>query len=53
MQQLLASKGFDTGSADGEMGPSTANAIRLYQLRNGLPVNGIASKQLLEHLQKS
>jgi localization factor PodJL len=53
VQQLLASKGFDTGSADGEMGPSTANAIRLYQLRNGLPVNGIASKQLLEHLQKS
>ena len=52
VQQLLASKGFDTGGADGEMGPSTANAIRLYQLRNGLPVNGIASKQLLDHLQK-
>jgi peptidoglycan hydrolase-like protein with peptidoglycan-binding domain len=51
-QQLLAQKGFDPGTADGEMGTRTANAIRLYQLRNGLPVNGSVSKQLLEHLQQ-
>ncbi len=52
VQQLLAKKGFDAGTADGEMGSSTANAIRLYQLRNGLTVNGIVSKQLLDHLQQ-
>lgn len=52
VQELLGKKGFDTGAADGEMGSSTANAIRLYQLRNGLPVNGIVSKQLLDHLQR-
>ena len=51
-QQLLAQKGFDPGAADGEMGSRTANAIRLYQLRNGLPVNGSVSKPLLEHLQR-
>jgi localization factor PodJL len=51
-QQLLAQKGFDPGVADGEMGSRTANAIRLYQLRNGLPVNGSVSKPLLEHLQR-
>jgi localization factor PodJL len=51
-QQLLAQKGFDPGSADGKMGSRTANAIRLYQLRNGLPVNGSVSKQLLQHLQQ-
>ncbi|WP_108880012.1 peptidoglycan-binding protein [Anderseniella sp. Alg231-50] len=52
VQELLSQKGFDPGTADGQMGSGTANAIRLYQLRNGLPVNGIVSKQLLEHLQK-
>jgi localization factor PodJL len=50
-QQLLAQKGFDPGPADGSMGSHTANAIRLYQLRNGLPVNGSVSRQLLQHLQ--
>ena len=52
VQQLLARKGFDAGAVNGEMSGSTANAIRLYQLRNGLTVNGIVSKQLLDHLQK-
>ena len=52
VQELLAQKGFDGGTADGEMGSGTANAIRLYQLRNGLPVNGIVSRQLLDHLQQ-
>jgi localization factor PodJL len=51
-QELLAQKGFDAGPADGSMGSRTANAIRLYQLRNGLPVNGSVSKQLLSHLQQ-
>ena len=52
VQELLTQKGFNAGTADGEMTSGTANAIRLYQLRNGLPVNGFVSKQLLEHLQQ-
>ncbi len=52
VQDLLTQKGFDAGAADGNMTSATANAIRLYQLRNGLSVNGIVTKQLLEHLQK-
>jgi len=52
VQELLTQKGFEAGTADGEMSSGTANAIRLYQLRHGLPVNGIVSRQLLEHLQK-
>jgi localization factor PodJL len=52
VQELLTQKGFEAGTADGEMSSGTANAIRLYQLRHGLPVNGIVSKQLLDHLQK-
>lgn len=51
VQELLTQKGFEAGTADGEMSSGTANAIRLYQLRHGLPVNGIVSRQLLEHLQ--
>ncbi|NNJ75537.1 MAG: SEL1-like repeat protein [Anderseniella sp.] len=51
VQELLTKKGFEVGTADGEMSSGTANAIRLYQLRHGLPVNGIVSTQLLEHLQ--
>ena len=52
VQEILGQKGFDAGSADGKMTAATANAIRLYQLRNGLPVNGLVTRQLLEHLQK-
>ncbi len=52
VQELLTQKGFEAGTADGKMSSSTANAIRLYQLRHGLPVNGIVSRQLLDHLQK-
>ncbi|MEP1770064.1 MAG: peptidoglycan-binding protein [Anderseniella sp.] len=52
VQQLLTQKGFEAGTANGEMSSGTANAIRLYQLRHGLPVNGIVSRQLLDHLQK-
>lgn len=52
VQDLLIQKGIDAGPASGKMTAATSNAIRLYQLRNGLPVNGIVTRQLLEHLQK-
>jgi peptidoglycan hydrolase-like protein with peptidoglycan-binding domain len=39
------------GSADGAMGPHTAEAIRAYQQASGLPVTGAPSQALLARLQ--
>ncbi|MET0482066.1 MAG: peptidoglycan-binding protein [Aestuariivirgaceae bacterium] len=50
---LLSRRGFDIGDVDTMMDGRTANAIRLFQLRRGLPVNGIASRDLLGQLQDS
>src|ERR1700724_2988809 len=36
MQQLLATRGFDIGEADGRFGPRTRAAIRDFQARFGL-----------------
>ncbi len=49
-QELLAKLGFDIGSSDGVMGSRTANAVRLFQVKNGLQVNGMVSNELLRHL---
>jgi len=49
-QQLLAKLGFDVGTPDGVMGARTANAVRLFQMKNGLTVNGMVSNELLRHL---
>ena len=51
MQKLLARLGYDAGPADGRMGNRTANAIRLFQLQSGLPVNGQPSAQVLQLLR--
>jgi len=50
-QELLANRGFDVGSTDGVMGTKTANAVRQFQLQNGLPVNGMVSNDLLRVLE--
>ncbi len=49
-QELLARLGFDVGTPDGVMGSRTANAVRLFQMKEGLPVNGMVSNELLRHL---
>jgi localization factor PodJL len=49
---LLTRLGFNVGDADGTMDNRTANAIRLFQLRRGLPVNGMVSPDLLGQLQE-
>ncbi len=51
VQKLLTRLGYDAGPADGKMGNRTANAIRLFQLQSGLPVNGQPSAQVLQLLQ--
>jgi peptidoglycan hydrolase-like protein with peptidoglycan-binding domain len=51
LQKELRAHGYDAGPVDGRMGPRTAAAIRRYQRDAGLPVDGVASKQLLDHLK--
>lgn len=51
IQKELRAHGYDAGPVDGRMGPRTAAAIRRYQRDAGLPVDGIASKELLDHLK--
>ena len=51
IQQGLAERGFDAGPADGRMGAKTASAIRAYQRKAGLPVDGRPSVALLNHIR--
>jgi peptidoglycan hydrolase-like protein with peptidoglycan-binding domain len=51
LQERLTAAGFDTTKIDGRIGPLTINAIRNYQLANGLAPDGYASVRLLERLR--
>lgn len=50
LQQRLTARGFDTGGADGVIGPNTRAAIRAYQASAGLPATGTPSQDLLRRL---
>ena len=50
IQTELAAHGYDPGPADGTLGPQTGRAIMEYQRDAGLPVDGLPSKELLDHL---
>ena len=50
LQRGLTRAGFDTGGADGVIGPRTEAAIRAYQQSRGLPVTGQPSRALLDAL---
>lgn len=52
-QRMLAERGYDPGQADGHPGRKTTAAIRDYQTRAGLPVDGKVSLILIEHLNAS
>ncbi len=51
IQEELADHGYAPGPADGIMGAQTRGAIRAYQTDAGLPVDGVATKELLDHLK--
>lgn len=51
LQGLLNLKGFDAGEADGILGSRTRAAIREYQGRQGLPMDGYASYPILQALR--
>jgi TPR repeat protein len=51
LQWQLALHGYDPGPADGSFGPRTRNAISTYQADAGLPIDGVATRDLLDRLQ--
>lgn len=51
LQVLLNSRGFDSGEPDGRVGRMTRAAIRAYQAEADLPMDGYASRQLLDTLR--
>ncbi|MGM9488539.1 lytic murein transglycosylase [Ideonella sp. YS5] len=50
MQETLARRGFDSGPADGVMGPATRDALRRYQRSAGLPPDGYPTPELMDRL---
>jgi peptidoglycan hydrolase-like protein with peptidoglycan-binding domain len=51
VQQELKDQGYYYGQVDGQTGPETTAAIRRYQIRNGLQVDGTLSKETLDSLK--
>jgi membrane-bound lytic murein transglycosylase B len=51
LQQRLTALGFDTAGTEGRIGAKTRAAIRNYQQSAGLPADGFASVELLQHLR--
>lgn len=52
LQELLNSRGFDSGEPDGRVGRQTRSAIRAYQQQQNLPMDSYASSTLLEELRR-
>lgn len=50
MQEKLKSAGFYQGKSDGFYGPATANAIRLFEERHGLPQIGALTPDRLNRI---
>jgi len=51
LQTRLTQAGFDTQGIDGRTGPKTTDAVRAYQLAQGLLPDGYASLALLDRLR--
>ncbi len=50
VQRELAARGYDVGEQDGTHSVKTRAAISTFESREGLPVTGIASDDLLHHI---
>ena len=50
LQGFLICKGYDTGGFDGEFGAATDKAVRSFQTKSGIAVDGIAGKQTFTEL---
>ena len=53
VQRRLKKLGYYTGSIDGDYGNGTKTAVKNFQKRNGLSVNGTVGKKTLEKLNSS
>ena len=51
LQTRLTEAGFDTQGIDGRTGPNTTDAVRAYQLAQGLLPDGYPSLKVLERLR--
>jgi len=51
LQRLLTARGYDTGGADGVVGPNTRLAIKAFQKKSLLPADGYPTMGLLERLR--
>ncbi len=51
IQRLLTAQGFDTGGTDGVMGAKSRAAIEAWEAARGLPVTGLATRDLLRRLR--
>src|SRR5215472_13339877 len=51
IQSELQRGGYNVGPVDGRVGPRTRAAIRDYERQNGLPVDGLASRSLLDRMR--
>ncbi len=49
-QEMLAALGYDPGPIDGDMGRRTTAAVIAFQQSKGIPVDGLVSDVLLQHL---
>lgn len=52
VQAVLADMGYQPGSIDGVIGPSTEEAIRRFQLRRALEPNGQITNDLLREIER-
>lgn len=53
LQQELTAQGFDTQKIDAKIGPLTINAVRGWQVAQGVEPDGYASPRLLERLRST
>ena len=51
IQQKLKNWGYYTGSVDGIFGSKTKEAVKYFQRKNGLKVDGIVGPNTLKHLE--
>jgi membrane-bound lytic murein transglycosylase B len=50
IQLRLAAQGFDSGAADGVLGPATRDALRRFQQQRGLVPDGFPDTPVLRAL---
>lgn len=51
LQVMLARRGFDVGEPDGKLGSGTRKAVRLMQMKLGLPADSYPTVELLEAMR--